>query len=48
VNNRTNIVPTAWQSIPEFIRLVVWIWAVASLVGLVVAVVIFAGMLLGS
>jgi hypothetical protein len=31
--------PTGWQSIPGLVRLVVWIWAVATVVSLVLGVV---------
>lgn len=30
--------PTAWKSVPGFVRFAVWIWAIGVVIGLVVGV----------
>ncbi|MGH3094525.1 MAG: hypothetical protein ACRDMV_00820 [Streptosporangiales bacterium] len=36
----------AWQSIPGFVRLAVWVWAISVIVGLIAAVISFLFFLL--
>ena len=32
--------PTGWQSIPAFVRFVVWLWAVSTVVSVAVGVLV--------
>ncbi|MBO0829991.1 MAG: hypothetical protein J2P24_19635 [Streptosporangiales bacterium] len=33
--------PTAWKSVPGFVRFAVWLWAIGVVLGLILAVLAF-------